>query len=100
MLGRRTLEEVRRQKEALLLESSLNRLKLQAELQNLRSFANPVSGLAGKAQGLFPWLILLAPAAGFFAFRGARRAGSLGSRLASMLKLLMPAYQLWRRFSG
>ncbi len=99
MLGRRALDDVLRKKEALLLESSLNRLKLQAELQNLRSFASPLSGLGGKAQGLFPWLMLLAPVAGFFAFRGARRAGSLGSRLASVLKLVVPLYQLWKRFS-
>lgn len=99
MLGTKAVDEVRRQKEALLLESSLNRLKLQAELQNLRGLVRPAGGLAGKARGLVPWLTLLAPIAGFFAFRGLRRGGSPAGRFASVAKLILQGYQLWRRFS-
>jgi hypothetical protein len=100
MLGTRAVEAVRQHKEALVLESSLNRLKLQAELQNLRSAISPVSGLAGKAQGFFPWLLLLAPAAGFLASRGMGRAGSLGARLVSAVKLVVPLYRWWKHLSS
>ncbi len=99
MLGTRTIEEVRNRKEALLLESSLNRLKLQAELQNLRLSINPVSGLAGKTRGVLPWLMLLAPVIGFFVSRRARQRGSITSRLGSLFKLAVPLYRVWHRFS-
>ncbi len=98
MFGTGPVEELRAKKEALLLESSLNRLKLQADLQSLRGLMNPAAGLAGKAQGLLPWLTLLAPLAGFFAFRGLRRSGSFTGKLASAARLGLQAYQLWRRF--
>lgn len=90
---------MRQRKEVLLLESSLNRLKLQAEMRNLRGVVSPGGGLAGKVQELFPLLMLLAPVAGFFASRGARRGGSLAERLGSAVKLILPLYQLWKRFS-
>ena len=99
MLGTRAVDEVRRHKEALLLESSLNRLKLQAELQNLRGLIRPMGGLAGNTRRLFPWLMLLAPVAGFFSTRGSRRSGSLTGKIASAAKLIVPVYRFWQRFS-
>ncbi|HEY5911854.1 MAG TPA: hypothetical protein VJA21_14725 [Verrucomicrobiae bacterium] len=100
MFGTKALDELHHQKEVLLLESTLNRLKLQAELQNLRSFANPLGGLTGKTQGVFPLLLLLAPIAGFLAFRRFRRPDSFPGRIVSLAKLILPLYQLWRRFSS
>lgn len=100
MLGTRTVEAVRKNKQALLLESNLNRLKVQAELQNLRSAVKPIGGLAGKAQGLLPLVMLLAPVAGFFAVRGVGRPGSLPARVVSAVKLVGSLFRWWKRLSS
>ncbi len=94
-----SLEELRRRKEVLLLESSLNRLRFQSELQNLRQSANPMSGIAGQGRSLIPLLLLLAPVLGFLTSRLTRR-DSWPGRIASAAKLLVPILQLWRRFGG
>ncbi len=95
-----SLEELRRRKEVLLLESNLNRLRFQSELQNLRQTANPFGGITSQGRSLFPLLVLLAPVFGFLTFRSIRRADSWPSRIAYAAKLLVPLLHLWKRFGG
>jgi len=99
MFGARALDELRLQKEALLLESGLNRLKLQGQLEHLRALTRPVGRVAARVQGLSPLMMFLAPVAGFLAFRSLRRARSLAGRLISVVKLALPLYQSWKRLS-
>jgi hypothetical protein len=87
------------QKQALLLESGLNRLALQAEIQRLHSATWWVSGANRASRGLSPLLLVLAPLAGFLLMRGSRRPNSWLSRLAGAAKWIAPLYRLWKSFS-
>ncbi len=90
------------QKQALVLESNLNRLKLQTELEKLRSSSARLAGVGRKGA---PLLLLLAPVAGFFIARKGRRSSSGPSapswfgHVSSALKLVGPAIALWRSYS-
>ena len=100
MFGRKDLEKFRLQKQALILESRLNRHAIQAELQDLRSAAAWMSSATRAPRQLAPLLVVLAPLAGFFMIRSVRRPQSLFNRVASMAKLIGPLYTLWRTFSA
>jgi len=81
-------------------ESGLNRLALQAELQNLRSATDWVSKAARwpRKPGLV--LLVLAPLAGFLLARVSRREDSRFKRLLAVAKWIGPLYQLWQSFSA
>jgi hypothetical protein len=98
MFVRKELEPLRLQKQALLLESSLNRLTLQAEWQNLRQAGRRLTKPAQAFGNVNPWLLFLAPVAGFLAVRSLRRQDSLLSRATSLLKWAAPLYRVWTRF--
>ena len=100
MFGRKEVEDFRLQKQALLLQSGLNRLQFQLELQQLRSAAAWMSGAARTPRQLAPLLVVLAPLAGFLLVRSVRRPESLFNRVASVAKLIGPLYTLWQRFSA
>ena len=100
MLGRQQIEQLRLQKQTLLVESSLNRHALISEMGALRSAFSSVSSAVLAPRRFAPFLLVLAPLAGFFAFRGARRPGSLITRVAKVVKWIGPAYSLWRSFSA
>jgi hypothetical protein len=93
MPGRETLGELALRKKALILESELNRLTLQAEYQKVRA---GIKGWgAGNQSG---WWWLLAPVAGFFAVHMLRRPDSLLHRVVSLLKWLPPVWTIWKNF--
>jgi hypothetical protein len=100
VFGRQELEKLAAQKQALLVESSVNRLALQAELQNLRSATAWLKPLTGGAGELAPRLLLLAPIAGFLLARLSRGSGSWLSRAATAAKWAGPLYGLWKRFAA
>jgi hypothetical protein len=100
MPGRQDLEQLRLQKQTLVLESSLNRRALVAEIDELRSATARVGNAVRASQRFVPLLALLAPVAGFFAVRKVRRPLSLVTRLAKLAKWIGPAYALWRSFSA
>ncbi len=100
MLGRQELDQLNLQKQALVLESSLNRAALQAEIRSLRSATTWVREATSLSRELTPWLTLLAPVAGFLVARGARRSGSWLSRIVAAAKWIGPLYGLWRRFTA
>jgi hypothetical protein len=102
MLGRQKLTSLNLQKQVLLVESDLNRISLQAELQNLLSTTSWVSEASRVSRRFTPLLIGLAPLLGFFLTknRGPRRQHSWFSRATGALKWLLPIYRLWRSFTG
>ncbi len=98
MLGGNEIAKLNLQKQALVLESSLNRLNLLSEFEHLRSSAGLFAS-AGKKRA--PLLLALAPIAGFFVARGVKRSpSSWFSRLATAAKYVGPAIALWRSFSA
>ena len=100
MFGGRELDKLHLQKQALLLESGLNRFALQAEFRNLRSATTWVGGVAKASRGLTPLLLLLAPLAGFLLARRSRQSRSWLSRVGAVAKWVIPLYRLWKRFSA
>jgi hypothetical protein len=103
MFYRKELARLRAQKQALVLESTLNRLALQTEAENLRSAASQIAEAAGSLRSvrLFnPFLLILAPVAGFFIVRSLRKnSGSLFDRILSAAKWIQPAIALWKSFN-
>ena len=100
MFGRQELARLALEKQVLVAESGLNRLALQAELQNLRSATDWVSKAARwpRKPGLV--LLVLAPLAGFLLARVSRREDSRFKRLLAVAKWIGPLYQLWQSFSA
>ena len=98
MFGRNEIVRLELQKQALVLESGLRRLELQEEVQNFRSALAGIGRLGKKGA---PFLMLLAPVAGFLLARGVRQQPMtwLG-RLTKLTKFIGPAYALWRSFSA
>ena len=100
MLGGKDLEQLGLQKQALLVESSLNRHALLSELDALRASAERLSQAFLAPRRLVPLLMGLAPLAGFFAVRGVRKPISMISRAAKLVKWVGPAFALWRSLSA
>ena len=100
MFGRKELDELAYEKRAILAESDLNRLVLQAEMQNLRSATAWVGEATRWPQKAGPLLLVLAPLAGFLLTRISRREDSWFNRVAAATKWIGPLYTLWRNFSA
>ena len=99
MLGRKELDKLNLQKQALLLESSLHRAALQADIRSLRSATTWVREATSVSREFAPWLTLLAPVAGFLLARRARRSASWFGRVVTAVKWIGPLYGMWKRFS-
>ena len=97
MFGGKEANELRERKQALMLESSLNRLRFQAELQNLRSAYGRSTELLKAPQKLLGVLAVAAPAAGLLLGSGAGR-GSLTKWAVRAVKWVPAIYQVWRQF--
>ena len=98
MLGREELDKLALEKQTLVAESGLNRLVLQAEIQNLRSATAWVSEATRWPRKAGPLLLLLAPLAGFLLTRLSRRPDSWFNRVTAAAKWIGPLYTLWRSF--
>ena len=98
MLGREELDKLNLRKQALLLESSLNRAALQAEMRSLRSATTWVREASSVSREFAPLLALLAPVAGFLVARGARRSASWFNRMMTAVKWIGPLYGLWKSY--
>ncbi len=95
MLGRKELAKLDLQKQALLLESDLNRVALQAEIRNLRSATAWMGETARVSKKLTPLLVFLAPLAGFLLATSSFRAGSWLGRVMNLGKWVSRLYPLW-----
>jgi hypothetical protein len=100
MLGRKELEQLRVQKQMLVVESSLHRQALLFELRQLRGSVGWIGNAARAPQRFVPLLTVLAPLAGFLAFRSLRSPGTLFKRLVAAAKWVGPVYSLWRSYSS
>jgi hypothetical protein len=100
VFGRRELDKLAREKQAILAESDLNRLVLQAEIQNLRTATAWVGEAARWPRKAGPLLLVLAPLAGFLLTRGSRREDSWFSRVSAAAKWIGPLYTLWKSLSA
>jgi hypothetical protein len=88
------------ERRTLVAESGLNRLVLQAEIQNLRDATAWVSEAARWPRKAGPLLLLVAPLAGFLMAKGSRRPDSWLNKLALAAKWIGPLYTLWKSFSA
>lgn len=96
MLGTKRLSEFELRKQALLLESNLNRLALRVEFQHLCRAGAWMDRLGGVRSVIKPWALPLAPLAGIaVALRRRGRFGWLG-RLTKAVVVLTPLIKLWR----
>ena len=99
MLGRKELDKLSLQKQALLLESGLNRVTLRTEIQSLRASTAWVSEATNASRELTPWLALFAPLAGFLLAKVSRRPDSWLGRMVAAIRWIGPLYRLWRSFA-
>jgi hypothetical protein len=100
MLGGKELAQLDLQKQALLLESGLNRVALLAQIQSLRSATAWVSEAASLSRELMPLLVVLAPIAGFLLTRRRQRPSSWLSRAITLAKWIGPLCRVWKSFAS
>lgn len=93
------MTELQLRKKALLLESDLNRLRLRAEIENLREAGDWTRHLHRLRQKLGPWAMVLAPLTGVAAALSFRRSSAGSSFLGKTLALAPALIQLWRTFA-
>jgi len=98
MAGRSGTEALSRRKQALIIESNLNRIALQIECENLRAATRPLHQVATVAHRMGPWLLPLAPLAGLLAARFLRKRSGLLDTAVSLLRSLPPVLALWHHF--
>ena len=98
MAGRSGTEALSQRKQALIVESNLNRIALQMEWQNLRAATKPLHQVAAVAHRMGPWLLPLAPLAGFLAAGFFRKRSGLLGKVTSLLSSLPPVLALWQQF--
>jgi hypothetical protein len=100
MLGGKELAQLDLQKQALLAESGLNRVALEAEIQHLHSATAWVTDLSNPSRGLTLLLAALTPVVGFLLARGSRRSDSWLGRMLELAKWMPPLYRLWKSVSS
>jgi hypothetical protein len=99
MAGQR-LEDLNRRKQALVVESDLNRLALRLEYEQLRAATAGLDGALATARRLGPWLLPAASVAGVLAVVLLRRGSGMVDKATSLLRWVSPALALWRQFGG
>ena len=98
MLGGRELKGLELRRRELLLRSTINRLAIRVELQNVQTALRPAERILGTVRAARPWLLVLAPLAGIFAARSLRKNTSGFSKALGVLKWLQPLLALWKQF--
>ena len=100
MFDRKELTALRLRKQALLLESQMNRLALCLEYQQWRA----AGGLAGRARETWhqfrPWAVLLAPVAGLLLVVGLRSRPKTPGSLFKWAAAIPSLLRWWRLLSG
>jgi len=98
MFQKAELERRQRQKELLILQSDVNRLRLAADWRRLHSPANWLSE-AGNLTRRHPVLTAaLAAAAGMLAVKAMRKPGAMIDALGRLEKLAATAFSAWQLF--
>jgi hypothetical protein len=96
MFGHEELTELNVRKQALLLESDLNRLTLQLQCEHLRQTRNWLTSIGGGPRKLGFWVVTLAPLAGLAMTLGMRRSRRLFGSLATAVAVAKPLIRFWR----
>ena len=100
MFGGRKLKGLELRRRELVLQSTINRLAMREELQNLQTALHPAERIVNSVRAVRPWLLVLAPLAGIFAARSLRHNGSGFSKAMAVLKCLQPLLVLWKQFAS
>ena len=98
MLGGRELKGLELRRRELVLRSSINRLEMSVELQNVQIALRPAERIVGLIRAARPWLVVLAPLVGIFAARSLRSNGSVFSKALGVLKWIQPLLVMWKQF--
>lgn len=98
MFGREAITELQLRKQALVIESDLNRLALQTEWQRVRAATDWISQAGQLVQKVNPWLAVLAPLLGVLTARTLQREGGVVGRVLGLLKWVRPLLALWQSF--
>ena len=98
MPSRRQLKELELRRRELVLQSSVNRLTLGLELQNVQAALRPAERIVNTVRAARPWLLLLAPLAGIAVARGLRSNGSAFAKVLGVLKWIQPLLAVWKQF--
>src|SRR6266536_587313 len=98
MFGGKELKHLELRRRELVLQSTINRLTMKVELQNLQTTLGPADRIVSSIRALRPWLLVLAPLAGIFAARSLRDNGSGFSKAMGVLKWIQPLLALWKQF--
>ena len=97
MFGGKELKSLELRRRELVLQSTINRLTMKVELQNMQSALGPAERIVGLVRAVRPWLLVLAPLAGIFAARGLRGNGSVFWKLMGVLKWVQALLALWNQ---
>lgn len=97
MVGRTAREQLRLRKQALILESEVNRRLLESEWQQLRATTSWMGEAKRLGQKARPWWPVLASAAGFLAVRGFKKSSPFMSGAGSVLSLITTAFSFWKQ---
>lgn len=97
MPGRRALRNLELRRRELVLQSAINRLTISVELQNVQTALRPSERIVSSVRAARPWLLLLAPLAGFYVVRSLCSNGSGFSRMIGVLKCIQPLLSLWEQ---
>jgi hypothetical protein len=92
------IAELELRKKVLLLESGQNRLRLRAELQQLRGSLSFVESIASVGGKLGPWGLALGAAAGLAGAAGLSGSFRSTGILGRVMELAPVALRLWRAF--
>jgi hypothetical protein len=90
------IQTLKQRKQALLIESDLNRLMLRIEVEHLRSSTARLDAGLAKVRHVVPWLLPFAAAVGLFTGRHARKTSSPRDWLGRALRLLPILLQIRR----
>ena len=103
MAGTEGSERLSQTKQALIAESTLNRIELRMQVEKLRSATARLDSVFGVALRMGPWLVPLVSLLGIWTGRKLRRKrveSDPGSRPVwmSLIRLVPTALSLWQRF--
>ena len=98
MFQRKKLEQLRLQKEQLILQSDANRERLMSDWQRLQSSEIWLGEILGFTRRHPLWIVTLATAAGTLVAKSLRQPRTFMKRLGQVAKFASMAFSAWRLF--
>ena len=100
MFSRQELKRLELRRRELVVQSTLNRLAFVEAWQQLETAWRPVERVVSTVRSARPWLLAVAPLAGFIAARRFRRGGSILTKALGVLRWIQPLLAVWRQFGA